>query len=169
MLRKWKKVSTYGGKLPNTSTKQDIDDLDRNIILELQKDARKPFTAIAANLGITEGTVKNRVTRLTKRGILKLEARVNPFALPNKVSALVGINLKERSHEETMREIIKIPQVTSVWNCTGRFDLFFEIMVDSLHSLNEILFTEGLKKIPDISFTETFVMLSSDTKYLKLS
>ena len=152
-----------------TPEKQDIDDLDRKIILELQEDARRQFKTIAGKLKVSEGTVKNRVDRLISRGVLKLEARVDPFALPRRISAIVGVNLKERDHEEKIEEIEKIPGVTSVWNATGRFDLFFEIMVDSLNSLNDVLFRRDLKRIGGISYTETFVVLSSNTKYFKLS
>ncbi len=142
---------------------------DRKIILSLQQDARRPYKDIAKKLRVSEGTIKNRVTRLINRGILKLEARVNPFALPNRISAVVGVNLKERNHEEKIKEIEKIPGVTSVWNAAGRFDLFFEIMVDSMNSLNEILFGKYIKKIGGISYTETFITLYSNTKYFKLS
>ena len=146
----------------------NLDNIDRKIILELQKDARRQFKVIAKKLKVSEGTIKNRVTRLINRGILKLEARVNPFALPNQISAVVGVNLKERNHEEKIKEIEKIPGITSVWNAAGRFDLFFEIMVDSLNSLNDILFRKGLKEIGGISYTETFIILYSNTKYFKL-
>lgn len=146
----------------------NLDNIDRKIILELQKDARRQFKVIAKKLNVSEGTIKNRVTRLIKRGILKLEARVNPFALPNQISAVVGVNLKDRNHEEKIKEIEKIPGITSVWNAAGRFDLFFEIMVDSLNSLNDILFGKGLKEIGGISYTETFIILYSNTKYFKL-
>jgi Lrp/AsnC family transcriptional regulator for asnA, asnC and gidA len=146
----------------------NLDNIDREIILELQKDARRQYKLIAKKLNVSEGTIKNRVTRLINRGILKLEARVNPFALPNQISAIVGVNLKERNHEEKIKEIEKIPGITSVWNAAGRFDLFFEIMVDSLNSLNDILFRKGLKEIGGISDTETYIILYSNTKYFKL-
>ncbi len=152
-----------------TAAMKDIDALDRKIILALQEDARRPYKDIAGKLNVSEGTVKNRVTRLISRGVLKLEARVNPFALPNRISAIVGVNLKERIHEKKIKEIEKIPGVTSAWNATGRFDLFFEIMVDSMNSLNDILFRNDLNKIGGISYTETFITLHSNTKYYKLS
>jgi len=148
---------------------KNIDALDRKIILALQKDARQPYKDIAKNLRVSEGTIKNRVTRLINRGVLILEARVNPFALPNRISAIVGVNLKERTQEEKIKEIEKIPGVTSVWNAAGRFDLFLEIMVDSMSSLNDFLFGKDLKRIGGISYTETFITLYSNTKYFKLS
>ncbi len=150
-------------------SKDDIDDLDKRIILELQQDARKPYKEIAKKVEVSEGTVRNRVVRLIDRGILKLQARVNPFAFPNKISALVGVSVKGREHEETMERIAQIPCVTSVWNATGRFDLFFEVMVDSLEDLNNVLFGKVLGEIGGVLNTETFVTLHSTTKYFKLS
>jgi Lrp/AsnC family transcriptional regulator for asnA, asnC and gidA len=152
-----------------TEVIKDIDALDRKIILELQEDARRPYKEIAGKLNVSEGTIKNRVTRLINRGILKLEARVNPFALPNRISAIIGVNLKERDHEKKIKDIEKIQGVTSAWNATGRFDLFFEIMVDSMNSLNDILFRSDLNRIGGISYMETFITLYSNTKYFKLS
>ncbi len=145
-----------------------IDDLDRIIILALQEDARRPYKDLAKRFKVSEGTIKNRVTRLIDRGILILEARVNPFVLGNRVTAIVGVNLKERNHENIMKEIEKIEGVTSVWNATGRFDIFFEIMVDSLNVLNDVLFRKNLHEIGGITYTETFVLLHSNTKYFKL-
>ena len=146
-----------------------IDDLDKRIILELQEDARKSFKAISKKLNVAEGTIRNRLKRLIDLKILKLQARVDPFVFPHKVAAIIGVNLKERDHETKMRQIEKIPSVTSVWNATGRYDLFFEVMADSLQDLNEILFQKELNKIGGINFTETFVILSSKTKFFKLS
>ena len=70
---------------------RQLDDVDKQIILALQKDARTPFKLIARQLGVSEGTVSNRYNRLMKDGILKLEAKIDPFALSNKVTALVGV------------------------------------------------------------------------------
>ncbi len=145
-----------------------IDALDRKIILVLQEDARRAYKDLAIKFEVSEGTIKNRVTRLIDRGILILEARVNPFALGNQITAIVGVNLKDRNHEDKIKEIEKIKGVTSVWNATGRFDVFFEIMVDSLNALNDVLFRKDLNDIGGITYTETFVLLHSNTKYFKL-
>ena len=149
--------------------KNQIDEVDRKVIFELQEDARRPYNEIAKKLKISEGTVRNRVARLLDNGILKLQARVNPFAFPHKISALVGVRIKGREHEETMEKIAEIPCVTSIWNATGRYDLFFEIMVDSLEDLNDVLYRKVLNQIKGILNTETFVTLWSKTKSYKLS
>jgi len=146
----------------------ELDILEQEIIMELQKDARKSFKSIAAKLKVSESTISNRVNRLIEHDILKLEARVNPFQLKNKVVALIGINLKQRDHESIIRKIQEIPGVTSVWVTTGKYDLYAEVMVDSINDLNNFIFKKGLGLMDSISFTETNIMLHSQTKYLKI-
>lgn len=147
-----------------------IDELDRNIILELQEDARRPYKEIAARLSVSESTISNRVNRLVRTGILKLEARVDPFKLANKVAAIIGIRLERRGHLQAIEEISKIGGVSAVYVATGKYDLFIEVMEDSIADLNEFLFLKSrLNKMKNIVATETFILLSSTTKFFKLA
>lgn len=147
-----------------------IDDLDRNIILELQEDARRPYKEVAAKLSVSESTISNRVNRLLRTGILKLQARVDPFSLTNKIAAIIGIKLERRGHLQAIEEIGKIPGVSAVYVATGKYDLFIEVMEDSIADLNDFLFHKTrLNKMKNIVATETFILLSSDTKFFKLS
>ncbi|MDJ0783149.1 MAG: Lrp/AsnC family transcriptional regulator [Desulfosarcinaceae bacterium] len=146
-----------------------IDDLDRSIILELQEDARRSYKEIAAKLSVSESTISNRVNRLVRTGILKLEARVDPFKLTNKVAAIVGIKLERRGHMQAVSEISKIPGVSAVYVATGKYDLFIEVMEDTIADLNDFLFHKSrLSRVKNIISTETFILLSTDNKYFKL-
>ena len=145
-----------------------LDELETKIILALQEDARRSFKSIAKELNVSEGTISNRVNRLTQNGILKLEARINPFALSNKVAALLGINLKHRTHAKALKAIQALPNVSAVWVTTGKYDIFVEVLVDSINDLNNFLFDHGLSNIEEIEFTETHIMLSSESKFFKI-
>lgn len=147
----------------------NLDDLELQIISALQEDARKSYKSIAADLDVSEGTISNRVNRLIQNGILKLEARINPFNLSHKVAALLGVNLKRRSHEETVRELRELPPVNAVWVTTGQYDIFVEVLADSINDLNDFIFGGALSKIENIQSTETYVMLHSDTKFFKIN
>lgn len=146
----------------------NLDELEINIIKALQQNARQSFKSIARELNVSESTIGNRVNRLVHKNILKLEARINPFGLSHKVSALLGVNLYDRSHSKTMEEIEQLPQVSAVWATTGKYDLFVEVLVDSINDLNDFIFAGGLGRINNISFTETHIMLNSNTKYFKI-
>ncbi|WP_022664188.1 Lrp/AsnC family transcriptional regulator [Desulfospira joergensenii] len=146
----------------------NLDDLEIKIVQALQKDARKSFKSIAADLDVSEGTISNRVNRLIQKDILRLEARINPFNLTNKVAALLGVNLDRRSHNEAVREIKKLSNVNAVWVTTGKYDIFVEVLADSINDLNDFIFSGGLSKIENITSTETHIMLHSDTKFFKI-
>jgi Lrp/AsnC family transcriptional regulator for asnA, asnC and gidA len=145
-----------------------LDALDRSIILELQEDARRSYKEIAMKFKVAESTISNRVNRMQKNDILKLEARVNPFKIENKIAAIIGIKLRRPGHQKVVDEILKIPGVTSVYVATGEYDLFIEIMAGSIEKLNEFLFDRGLDKVKNITATETFILLASTTKFFKL-
>ena len=152
-----------------THAPQNLDRLDRDIILELQQNARRSFKSIAAKLQVSESTISNRVNRLTGSGVLKLQARVDPFCLPHQVAALIGMNLERRCHQTAIAQIENLPGVNAVWRTTGKYDLFVEVMVDSIEMLNEFLFSAGLDRIEGLTFTETYLVLNSRTKFFKVS
>ena len=47
-----------------------LDDLDRQIVERLARDARVSNRAIAAELGVTEGTIRTRIKRLQAEGLI---------------------------------------------------------------------------------------------------
>jgi DNA-binding Lrp family transcriptional regulator len=51
-----------------------LDDTDVEIIRMLQADARRPNTEIARRLGVAETTVRNRIERLTRDGVVQCGA-----------------------------------------------------------------------------------------------
>nr|WP_320015602.1 Lrp/AsnC family transcriptional regulator [uncultured Desulfobacter sp.] len=146
-----------------------LDELEIQIILALQKDARKSYKSIAKELGVAEGTVSNRVNRLIQQGILKLEARVNPFAMSNKVAAIVGINTTRNHHTKAAKEIMALSNVNAVWATTGKYDMFVEVLADSIKELNVFIFEEGLSNIEGIEATETHIILHSESKFFKIA
>jgi len=51
---------------------EELSDLDKRIIEHLQEDGRRPFTQIAAALGVSEAAVRARTNRLVERGFLQI-------------------------------------------------------------------------------------------------
>lgn len=62
-------------KVPATLS---LDQLDLALIGQLQRDGRKALTALAKDLGVSHGTVRNRLDRLRASGILRVSAVVDP-------------------------------------------------------------------------------------------
>ena len=47
-----------------------MDDLDKKILGELQRDSRSSFTKIANRISVSTATVSERVKRLVEKGII---------------------------------------------------------------------------------------------------
>ncbi len=72
-----------------------MDNLDRRILDILRRDARTPYTEIAAQVGTSEGTVRNRVDRLTEEGIIErftISTRTGNIKAMIEVSVKVNVN-----------------------------------------------------------------------------
>lgn len=141
------------------------DDLDWKII-DILKEADQSNNAVARQLGISEGTVRQRLKKLKEADILHIHAQINPEVLADKQLALVGITIQKSAVlQERLEEISRLPDVLSASITSGRYDIFAEVLSSSNHGLVEFL-TKQLSGIEDIGTTETFVILKSYKKYV---
>jgi len=138
-----------------------LDDTNKAII-KLLEDGRKPYSAIAEEIGITENTVRSRVNRLIEDGVLKISGLVNPQMLPDMQVAIMGIKLSTLDLENKAKEFSALRGVISVVVVTGRYDLIVQLVTgtDEQNSLLNF-FKNELSKIKDVSDVETFVCYQS--------
>ena len=141
------------------------DEIDWKIINTL-RESYQNNNAIARLLGISEGTVRQRLKRLKDAGIVKIRALINPEVLENQQLATVAVNVSESSLlESKAKEIADLPNVLDVSITTGRYDLFIQVLIDSNHGLVRFL-TEELPAVENVTSTESFLMLKSFNKYV---
>ena len=134
------------------------DVTDWKIITKLRQE-HKTNSAIARELAVSEGTVRQRLARLKDAGILEVKALINPDVLENQQLALIAVNVaRSEQLDAKAREIAGLDNVLAVSLASGRYDLFAEVLVDSNHGLVEFL-TEELSRVKDIVTTESFLML----------
>ena len=70
---------------------EDVSELDKRIIEHLQQDGRRPFTQIAADLGVSEAAVRARTNRLVDRGILQVVGVTDPLKLGFQQMAMICV------------------------------------------------------------------------------
>ena len=80
-----------------------MDDLDRRILSILRRDARTPYTEIAERVGTSEGTVRNRVDRLTEDGIIE---RFTVTTRTGNVKAMIEISVEMNVNTAAVSERI---------------------------------------------------------------
>lgn len=149
-----------------SSTKvHDLDDRDWAII-ELLRAGTISNSAVAKELGVSEGMIRQRIKRLRELGILSLRGLINPEILGNRQIVWLGANVIEsRLLAEKAEEISRLKDVLSVSIVSGRFDLVIELLLDNHHGLVDFL-TEELSRVEGISRTESFVTLKTYSKFV---
>jgi len=143
---------------------RQLDDTDRAIVAHLQLDGRKPYTAIAAEMGISEGSVRRRVNRMTESGLLQIVGVVEPHFLDWNAAGMVGVNVQAGRLEAVAQRIAQFPEVSYLFMASGGFDLFVEVYCRDREHFVSFL-NEKLQQVPGVQRTETFMIL----KMYKLS
>ncbi len=146
-----------------------LDELDLKILDELSENAGISIPRLAKKLGVKQSKVYSRVKRLLRRGVIKrLTIEANEEALGLNVQAFIGINVESLEREKVVEEIVKVPEVVSVSEVTGRFDLFVEAHVKSLEDLYSVV-SKKIAILPGVSHTETFIQLKRRQSLRKFS
>ena len=142
-----------------------IDETDRNIICILEENGRIPNNEIAARLTISEGTVRNRIKKLTSNNILKVRGLTNPDKGTEKqlIYILVTLEMTKR-WKEIAQKVSELRNVKSVSMATGRFGLIVELFIEP-HNLITFL-TDELGSVGDISSTESLVTIKNYKKWI---
>jgi Lrp/AsnC family transcriptional regulator for asnA, asnC and gidA len=135
-----------------------LDKIDREICKFLQYDGRMPFTKIAEELGITEGTVRRRVKQLTDNGVLQIVAIVEPHELGWNETGIIGITVQAHRIEEVAEAISRLPEVSYLVQAAGEFDLFAEVFCRNREHFVSFL-NDKLQQIPGVERTQSFLIL----------
>jgi Lrp/AsnC family transcriptional regulator for asnA, asnC and gidA len=137
-----------------------IDDVDRKILAELQKDGRASFRDLAEKIEVSEGTVYNRVSKLMDIGaIKKFIADIDYTKLGYGVSVLIGLVTEGGKLPEIERQATESPNVNAVYDVTGEYDAVVIAQFRNTAELNEyvkkLLGVEGVKR------TNTMLVLNT--------
>ncbi len=135
-----------------------IDDLDRQILTLLQKDARLSYREIAKELGIAVGTVYNRIKRLEEEGVIKgFYPKLDYEKLGYGLTAIIGVRAQGKRIIEIEKEIAKDDHVMCVYDVTGEFDIIVVAKFRGREDMNK--FVKSVLSIDGVEKTTTHVAM----------
>lgn len=143
------------------TTRIDLDDTDKTIIRELQRDGRISYADLAPIAGLSAPATRQRVQRLMDSGLLQVVAVTDPLALGLPVMAMVGITV-EGDIREVADAIGTVHNVIYVVLTSGSFDLFAEVVCADMDELFAVV-NDHIKKLPGVRTTESFVYFDIHT------
>lgn len=124
--------------------------VDIRIIEALQRDARAPVMSIAKQLDMPVSSVRHRVQRLIRAGILEFAAMTNPLRMGYQIWTLLEIQAEISKIDEAAELIAQEPEVYLVGIITGRYDIHVGAVFRTNDEFLEFI-TKRLSKIPGIT------------------
>lgn len=132
-----------------------MDDIDRQILDVLRRDARTPYTEIADRIGTSEGTVRNRVDQLVEDGVIE---RFTISTQTGNVKAMVEIGIDVNARTEGLTDrLASWDEVDFVWHVSGEEDIVLVIDAADTSSLNDLI-TQA-RELPEVESTKTRLIL----------
>jgi DNA-binding Lrp family transcriptional regulator len=138
----------------------NMDTLDQKLIALLRANARQSVATLAHRLGISRGTVTNRIARLEKDGIIVgYTVQLRPDSQPNEIRAWTNIVVAGNETRAVIASLLGEPGVDSLHDTNGRWDLLAELRAANLAELSDVL--ERIRLIRGIEHSETSIHLTT--------
>ena len=137
-----------------------LDELDRQLIEVLARDARVSNRKIAGDLGVTEGTVRGRIKRLQQDGLISFTA-ITSFGLADSARmAFIGVQADVSEVRDVARQIGELAPVNAVMITMGRFNILAICLFSSLDDLLELA-SDRILSIPGVHHVETSIAVKT--------
>ena len=117
-----------------------FDPIDKEIIDLLREDSRITNTQIAKKIKRSESTVRQRVSKLVEKGIIKkFSIVVDPIAFGFNTIAYIGINTHPSRLLKSIKTLKKIDEIISISTTTGDYMIICQIWAEDGVHLSEIV------------------------------
>lgn len=134
-----------------------LDELDRKLILELQKDGRYTYSDLSRKVGISVSAARRRVQRLTKESIIRITAVLDPTRIGYGTSAIIALNVDLIKIDTVCATLVEYGNVDLVAIAFGRFDVLIRV-----HFFDSVMVTNFIKDviahIDGVTAVETFLI-----------
>lgn len=139
-----------------------LDDVDRAILRELQRNARTPYSEIARRIDMSSATVHDRVKRMEEEGVIRgYSADVDPPVVGLNVEAVVGFRIVQGQSEETLARLEDLEEVQEILLTTGEWDALVQLVASDTEALRELMF-ERVPSIDGVERSQTMVVLGHE-------
>jgi Lrp/AsnC family transcriptional regulator, regulator for asnA, asnC and gidA len=135
-----------------------LDLLDFQILQMLQFDARRAYTDMGQNLGVSEGTIRSRINRMLEDGIFQFIIHTDPLKVGLHVQAIISMSTKLGQQEKVAEQLGKLRAVRFIGAFSGRNDLIIQAYFRSNEDLVAFV-NEDLSRIEGIASAEVSIEL----------
>ncbi len=153
------------------ATSRKLDNIDRRILRELQRDGRISFVNLADKVGLSTSPCLERVRRLERDGFITgYHARLDPARVDAGLLVFVEISLaytSGRVFEEFRDAVRRWPQVLECHLVAGEYDYLLKVRISDMGSYRQLL-GDILHALPGVSDSRTLVAMETVTESTEL-
>jgi len=132
-----------------------MDDLDREILSILRRDARTPYTEIADEVGTSEGTVRNRVEQLVDDGTIE---RFTVATQTGNIKAMIEVGVDVNVDTGAVADrVAEWPEGDFVWQVSGEEDVVLIVDCSDTSEVNDLI-TQA-RELDEVVGTKTRLIL----------
>lgn len=139
---------------------QSLDNIDKKILLELQRDGRVSHQELSERVGLSATPCSRRIRKLEQSGVIKgYAAMVDEAQLGFGFSVFVSVRLDHQTDDRLQTfedEILQLPEVADCWLMTGNRDYMLRIALADLSEFERFL-TGTLTKIRGVIAIESSI------------
>jgi len=140
-----------------------IDGIDMKIINLLRKDGRMPYVEIARTLGLHEATVRKRMSKLKREGIIEHFTPILDYhKLGRVIKAFVGMRIQPTKLKEITDHLSVHPDIHVLYRTTGDMDVLAEVIFEKMEDLQRFL--EKELELEGITTTDVMIVIGSYKK-----
>jgi len=136
-----------------------VDDVDRALIAELQRDAGQAYALLGRAVGLSAGAAHDRVRKLRERGVIRrTTVEVDPAALGQGVLAFVMVDSSAWMGEAS-ESFAAIPEIQEAHVIAGTASVLVKVRTATTEQLQDVL--RRLYEIEGVSGTHATVVLET--------
>jgi len=135
-----------------------MDDTDREIIKILKNDGRATYGEIGKRVGLSEGAVRKRIKALVDSGVIRRFTVKVGLTEGAEAITLLSIN-PSLPTSEVSKIIKKMPNVETVYEITGQYDIAVIVTGLNIAEVNECI--EKIRRVDGVANTNTMIILRS--------
>ncbi|WKX13312.2 Lrp/AsnC family transcriptional regulator [Streptomyces sp. NL15-2K] len=136
-----------------------MDDIDRALIAELQRDATQAYAALGRAVGLSAGAAHDRVRKLRERGVIRrTTVDVDPAALGRGVLAFVMVDSSAWMGDASA-SFAAIPEIQEAHAIAGTASVLVKVRTATTERLQDVL--RRLYAIEGVSGTQATVVLET--------
>ena len=146
--------------MPSNTAKHIFDDHDRKLISLLREDGRASVAKLAQIMGVSRGTVQNRIDRLLASGaLLGFTARVREDYETGEIRAIMMIEVVGKSTSQVIRRLRGLPELYALHTTNGNWDLVAEVRIGDLQQFDRLL--RDVRMIDGVLNSQTSLLLTT--------